>query len=81
MEDHLYNPPPLSLSCPSDSAQVRVPTPDPSFLVGCANETQRRSCSVREGETGNCHRVGRLGWPSSSIGGGWHCGAKHQVQR
>ena len=40
---HLYNPPPLSLSlsCPSGSAQApRVPTPDPSFLVGCANETE-----------------------------------------
>ena len=38
---HLYNPPPLSLLCPSGSAQApRVPTPDPSFLVGCANETE-----------------------------------------
>ena len=34
---HLYNPPPLALV----SAQApRVPTPDPSFLVGCANETE-----------------------------------------
>ena len=38
---NLYNPPPLSLSCPSGSAQApRVPTPDSSFLVGCANETE-----------------------------------------
>ena len=30
----------LSLLCPSGSAQAqRVPTPDPSSLVGCANET------------------------------------------
>ena len=33
----------LSLLCPSGSAQApRVPpTPDPSFLVGCANETEQ----------------------------------------
>ena len=42
---HLYNPPPLSLSLSlslvSGSAQApRVPTPEPSFLVGCANETE-----------------------------------------
>ena len=39
---HLYNPPPLSLSllCSSGSAQARVPTPEPLFLVGCANETE-----------------------------------------
>ena len=31
----------ITLSCPSGSAQApRVPTPDPSFLVGCANETE-----------------------------------------
>ena len=31
----------LSLLCPSGSAQApRVPTPDPSFLVGCVNETE-----------------------------------------
>ena len=31
----------LSLLCPSGSAQApRVPTPDPSFLVECASETE-----------------------------------------
>ena len=29
----------LSLLCPSGAP--RVPTPDPSFLVGCANETEK----------------------------------------
>ena len=42
MEDHLYNPPLLSLLCSQwlRAQAPRVPTPDPSFLVGCANETE-----------------------------------------